>query len=135
MATKTANRASAGVTPKALRVGVVSDVATYSLDQSISNGDVIQLMKVPVNARIVDMYLVWAGGGQGSYVVGDGVSTNRYITAQTASATAQVRMNGLAVPYTYSTDDSIDLVYSSSTQPAAGAIYLVATIEYPGPNP
>lgn len=136
MATKTANRASAGAQPKALRVGVVTDVATYSLEgQSLSTGDVIQMMKVPVNARVIDMYLVYAGGGQGSLVVGDGISTSRYISATLASATAQTRMNALQVPYIYSADDTIDVVYSASTQPTAGAIYLVVTTEYPGPNP
>jgi hypothetical protein len=135
MATKTANQASAGVQPKALRVGVASIVATYSLDASLSNGDVVQMLKVPVNARVIDLYLVYASNGQGSLRVGDGVDTDRYISdvATSSGLTATQRMNGLPAPYTYSADDTIDVVVSASAQASSGAIYLVATVEYPGP--
>lgn len=135
MATKTANQASAGVQPKALRVGLVNVVATYSLDQSLSNGDVVQMLKVPVGARLVDGYLIYASSGQGSLIVGDGVDTDRYITqtAISAGVTATVRFNGIPAPYSYSTDDTIDVMISASAPPSTGAIYLVAQVEYPGP--
>lgn len=136
MATVLANQASSGVQPKALRVGIVSVVATYSLNQSLSTGDVIQMLKVPVNARIVDMYLSYCSNGQGSLTVGDGVDTDRYITATAISSglTTVVRLNGSSLaPYTYSADDTVDVTISASAQPSSGAIYLVATVEYPGP--
>lgn len=135
MATVLANQATAGVQPKALRVGVVSIVSTFSLNASLSTGDVIQMLKVPVNARIVDGYLVYASNGQGSLTVGDGIDTDRYISAVAVSSglTATQRFNALPAPYTYSADDTVDVVISASAQPSSGAIYLVVTVEYPGP--
>ena len=137
MATLSSNRNSAGTQPKVLRVGLVADTAVFSLAASLSTGDVIQMVKVPVNARVVDVYVKYASDGEGSFTVGDGVSTARYITDTniSAGATGQVlaRMNNILAPYTYSTDDTIDILFSLSTvQPSTGAIYMVAWIEYPG---
>ena len=135
MATVIGTAASAGVQPKAMRVGLVSVVATYSVGVSLSNGDVIQMIKVPVNARVFDVWLAYASNGQGSLVVGDGVDTDRYISAVATSSglTATQRMNALPAPYTYSVDDTIDVVVSASAQASSGAIYMGAIIEYPGP--
>lgn len=135
MATITSNRASAGTQPKAIRVGVVTDVAVYSLAASISTGDVLQMLKVPAGARVYDVAVHHVGtGGVGSCIVGDGGDTDRYIDgASTASATIH-RMNRPLDPYTYSVDDTIDIVYSLSTvQPSTGSVVLRAIIEYPGP--
>ena len=138
MATLSSNRISAGTTPRALRVGVVCDTATYSLAASLSTGDVLQMIRVPVNARVLDVYVKYASDGEGSFIVGDGVDADRYITDTniSAGATGQVlqRMNAIIAPYTYSTDDTIDITFSLSTvQPSTGAVYMVAMIEYPGP--
>ena len=135
MATITGNRASAGTQPKAIRVGVVTDVAVYSVAASISTGDVLQMLKVPAGARVIDVHVHHVGtGGVGSFIVGDGVDTDRYIDAgSTASATIH-RMNRALDPYTYSVDDTIDIVYSLSTvQPSTGSVVLKAIVEYPGP--
>lgn len=137
MATITGTHASAGVQPKALRVGLVSVVATYSVNTSLSTGDVLQMIKVPVGARVVDLKVTYDSSGQGSMIVGDAVDTDRYITEVAVSAglnTVQTMNNGTVAPYTYSTDDTIDIVFSlSSQQPSTGAIYMTALIEYPGP--
>jgi hypothetical protein len=137
MATKTSTRVSAGTQPRVLRVGVVCDTAVYSLAASLSTGDVIQMIRVPQNGRVLDVYVKYASDGEGSFTVGDGVDTDRYIsdTNVSAGATGQVlaRLNTIIAPYTYSTDDTIDIVFSLSTvQPSTGAIYMVAMIEYPG---
>lgn len=136
MATVTSNRVSAGTQPKVLRVGLICDTAVYSLAASISTGDVIQMLRVPVNARVVDVFVQHIGtGGLGSFVVGDGVDTDRYLSAVdiSASGTLVHRMNRAIDPYTYSTDDTLDILYSLSTvQPSAGSIVMKAWIEYPG---
>lgn len=135
MATINGNRASAGTQPKAIRVGVVTDVAVYSLAASISTGDVLQMLKVPAGARVHDVRVHHVGtGGLGSFVVGDGVDTDRYIDSGSPGSSTIHRMNRALDPYTYSVDDTLDIVYSlSSVQPSTGSVVLAAIIEYPGP--
>lgn len=134
MATVTAPQVSAGVQPKVIRVGLVATTSVYSLAASISTGDVLQMIKVPANARVVDVHVRHVStGGVGSYIVGDGVDTDRYIdTASTASGTVHRMNRGAQDVYTYSVDDTIDIVYSLSTvQPSTGSVVMVALIEYP----
>lgn len=113
MATRQSTRiATAGTQPKGLRVGLVAVTGTYSVGAgtSLSAGDVIQMCKVPKGATLVSMSLV-GGSGDALVTVGDGVSTGRYLSSVTmSSAQPTVRViNTASVPYTYSTDDTIDI--------------------------
>ena len=133
MATKTSQQVSAGVQPSILRVGLQRVFATFSLDASLSNGDVVQMLKVPVNARVMDVTLGYQSNGQGSLIVGDGIDTDRYIAASLMSSGVSVhRMNGAFTGYLYSADDTIDVTISASAQPSSGAIYMWADIQYAG---
>jgi len=136
MATVTSNQCSAGVQPKALRVGLASIVAVYSPNGSMSSGDVIQMIKVPSGGRVVYLDVQYQLSGVGSFVVGDGISVARYIGATASSSGIGIVRLGAAgityTPYTYSTDDTIDLVQSSSVNVSSGAVYMTAVIEYPG---
>lgn len=135
MATLTSNEASAGVQPPGLRVGLVQVAATFSVAASMSSGDVIQMIKVPSGGQVVYVRTTSALQGQGSISVGDGVSTNRYIVDSAASKSSGnlVINNPSFVPYTYSTDDTIDVTTSSSVNFSAGALYMVAIISFAGP--
>lgn len=130
MATLTSPDCSAGVQPKALRVGLVAISATYSVAASMSSGDVIQMIKVPANAQVVYLATTCQLAGKGSVSVGDGVSTNRYTvdTAASNSAGTLIINNPLFTPYTYSTDDTIDVTTSASTNYSAGAISMIAIV-------
>ncbi len=130
MATLTAaTKNSAGVQPKGSRVGTFAIASTYS-SGSLSTGDVIQMVKVPAGCMIVDVKTICTLSGQGSFNVGDGVSTARYITGALASISAGFAvMNTQAfVPYSYSTDDTIDVVYSASVNASSGAIYMIVEL-------
>ena len=135
MATLNSDHSSAGVQPRVLRVGLVSVTAVYSLASSISTGDVLQMIKVPVNSRLVDGYVKFIGtGGVGSIIVGDGVDTDRYIAETSTWQAVATRMTRAVDPYVYSVDDTIDITFSLSTvQPSTGSIQMTALIEYPGP--
>ncbi len=126
----TSAKVQSGIQPKASRVSELTTVSTFSANGSLSTGDVIQMVKVPVNGTVVDLKVSCVLSGQGSITVGDGVSTARYIAASAASAsTGMLVMNAQGfVPYTYSTDDTIDVIYSGSTNASSGAIYMIATI-------
>lgn len=116
MATRTATKVGSGVQPKGLRVGLVAVTATWSVGagQSLAAADVIQMVKVPAGATPV--YVAVSGGsGDALVTVGDGVDDDRYISAVTmSSAQPTIRtINTAFVPYTYSTDDTIDIAIST----------------------
>jgi len=113
MATRTSSKVAAGVQPKGLSVGLVAVTASYSVGAgtSLSAGDVIQMIKVPKNATPI--YVAISGGsGDALISVGDGMSTARYISSGTmGSHTTVLRtINTKYVPYTYSLDDTIDIL-------------------------
>lgn len=130
MATVTSDKCSAGVQPHGLRVGLVSTTATYSPNGSMSTGDVIQMIKVPKGAQVVDLKVAYKLTGQGSYIVGDGISTSRYMTATLGSVAAGIGVmtSTTFTPYTYSTDDTIDITLSTSVNPSSGSVIMIATI-------
>lgn len=117
MATLTASAAQTGVQPRGLRVGLVAKTVNYSVAASQSAGDVIQMLKVPKGATPV--YMLVQGvtvSGSKVFKVGDGINTGRYIAAGSISVggfTQNFLGNGVNyVPYTYSTDDTIDILLS-----------------------
>jgi hypothetical protein len=131
MATYTASGAQQGVTPKGLRVGLVSVTAFYSFPTSLSVGAVIQMIKVPANAQPVLIKVASTATGQGTVQVGDGISPARYYAETTLSAgmgwvVCENNITAVA-PYTYSTDDTIDITISRvSISTLGGAVYLTA---------
>ena len=135
MATLTATGAQAAVQPKALRVGLVGIRSTYSLAAAPSAGDVFQMIKVPANATPV--FVQWGcTNATPSLIleVGDGVDTDRYYSIATYSVgqgmvLANVNKAVMLPPYTYSQDDTIDIILSTITASNAtigGAFYMNA---------
>ena len=129
MATRTATQAQATIQPKGLRVGLVAVTSTFSpgAGQSISAGDVIQMVKVPANATPIYVALS-SSYFQAVVSVGDELSIARYVAAASTSAAMLLQaINTLYVPYTYSTDDTIDIAVSLvSVSSIAGAFNLIA---------
>jgi len=93
----------------------------------ISAGDVIQMIKVPKGATPVYV-AVSSGAGTAIFHVGDGVDEDRYIAMLSGSAGMVLTpINVAFVPYTYSTDDTIDIFISTvSTASAVGGYNMVA---------
>ena len=131
MATRTATAAQSAVIPKSLRVGLVGVTSTFSPGsaQSISAGDVIQMIRVPAGATVLFIGLTTTYV-QATLEVGDGLTTNRYMPTQSSSAAHAAHMfvaGSVNAPYTYSTDDTIDILASLvSVTSIAGAFYLTA---------
>jgi hypothetical protein len=128
MATKTAAKVASGVQAKSLRVGNNQVTSTYTLDSSLSAGDVIQMIKVPENATVtyvaINMPL-----GIGVANVGDGIDTNRYIDLNFSANSTQTVINTNYSPYTYSADDTIDVqisLVSTGGSATSGTISLTA---------
>ena len=135
MATFTASAAQTAVQPKALRVGLVAIRSTYSLAAAPSAGDVFQMIKVPANTTPVFVQF-GSSNNTPSFImeVGDGIDTDRYYSIATYSIAqgmvlANVNKAVIQPPYTYSVDDTIDIILSTITASNAtigGAFYMNA---------
>lgn len=128
MATYTTSKTAAGVSPKSLHEGATIKTATYTLVSSSSAGDVIQMVQVAKGSTVLSCAVSCTGVGVGTARVGDGVNTGRYIEPLAYSAgMVQVPINVATwVPYTYSTDDTIDILISAvSTASTVGSFTLV----------
>lgn len=146
MATGTSNKCAAGVQARALHAGVNSVSAIFTIDAAhvpngtgLSAGDIIQMVKIPSGATILDLKFSGGGGG-GAYTcaVGDGNSVARYISATTFASTGQLYTIYQNVPqivvatangaYQYSADDTIDIqVTTVLTATLAGVFTLNVT--------
>jgi len=118
MATRTSSKVGTGTPAKALSAGLVAVTASFSVGaaQSLSAGDVIQMVNVPKGATVV--YVALSGGsGDALVALGDGVDNDRYLAHATmASASTVVRtitLHASNVPYVYSVDDTIDIYVST----------------------
>ena len=132
MATKTAAAAQTTIQPKGLRVGLVAVTATYSISaagQSLSAGDVIQMIKVPAGATVVSLQVSSNHSGIAGFTVGDGLDDDRYVSLISCSvAMLPVRVNTVSAPYTYSTDDTIDIDITGVTVSTLGGNFFMTAI-------
>lgn len=126
MATYTASAAQANIIPKGTRVGLVAINGLWSFPSSISIGTTVQMVKVPKDASPVYVKLRSTNAGQATMSVGDGLDNARYRADGTISSGFSLVQEGF-VPYTYSTDDTIDVFISLvSVSTLSGALYLTA---------
>ena len=96
---------------------------------TLSAGDVIQMVKVPLNATPIYVALLGNTTGIGTVNVGDGVSAARYLTNYGVSANAiQAVINTAYTPYTYSTDDTIDITVSAVSVGTVGGAFVLTAI-------
>ena len=134
MAVFTANAAQQTAMPKSSRTGLVAVTSFWSWDRSVSVGTTIQMVKVPAGGTPVFIQYGGTNAGQYTLSVGDGINTARYAAHTTTSAGMGMIVAGgsgytVAAPYTYSTDDTIDIFVSLvSITTAGGAFYLTAII-------
>ena len=134
MAVFTANAAQSTAMPKGNRTGLVAVTGFWSVTNSISIGSTILMVKVPQGGTPVFIQYGANNAGQYSISVGDGISNARYAANATTSAAMGMIVAGgtgyaVAAPYTYSTDDTIDIYVSLvSVTTIGGAFYLTAII-------
>lgn len=133
MATLKSNKAQASSEVRSIHAGVTCVVATYSLTATTSAGDVVQMVKVPDGAVLVDFAMIpsFTGSAGGLLSVGDGGANARYFGTLTASATALVRATkGVGYQYDLSDGDpaqydTIDVRFADAVA-SAGSITLIA---------
>lgn len=96
MATLIASMAASGIQPRAVHAGVNSVHAEYSLSATLSAGDIIQMFKLPDNARVLETRLtsnVNPFAMAGVFNVGTRADTDKFIASATLSANLVFRLN------------------------------------------
>lgn len=116
MATLTNPHTTSGAQPKAVHAGANSITGYYSLTGNLSAGDVIQMVKIPAGAVVTDMVLLQITGAGSAHqiAVGDGLSTARYLALTSVSGSVVYRATA-GIPYSYSADDTIDVLVNAVT--------------------
>lgn len=116
MTTLTASAAYSGVQPRA-GIGINSVQGEIELT-SVTANDVVQMVKVPLGAAIIDVKVSGDGAGTivGTVSVGDGSDPDRFITATSASGAMAVQgINSAAggCGYEYTAADTIDVTFAA----------------------
>ena len=144
MATNQGSRAKSGTQARLVHAGTWTEYSEYTASATLAAGDIIQMVKVPKGARLVDLAVAWnrlAAASTGSAVilnVGDGVDNDRYMTQLSASSTSIQRgiqrFDGMG--YEYTADDTIDIVMedlgTSALETAAAVFRMWATLSIDG---
>lgn len=142
MATLTASAAQANVPAKYSINCDITRIVDYSIgataNPNLSTGDVIQMMKVPNGACILDVWVITdqLTGGNYTITVGDGNSANRYFASLSTGSTSSInKMSATAgFGYSYSAEDTIDITLGTvTTATAAGILRLCVTYTMDNP--
>lgn len=128
MATFTASAANVA---KYIENGVVcrSCIWTFSA-AAASVGDVVQMVRVPNGAHIIDVMVIPdfnAASATFAVNVGDGNSAARYVASATADVTV-IHATGASIGYSYSAEDTIDIVVATAASASTGATVRVTVL-------
>ncbi len=134
MATLTASAAQASASALYNETGVVTRVVDYSLTTNplLSSGDVVQMLKVPSGAVVLDLWIITdqMSGGNYTVTVGDGNSAARYFGSLSPGSTSSINKMTIASAfgYSYSAEDTVDITVGTvTTATASGVLRLVVT--------
>jgi hypothetical protein len=110
--------------------GDITRVVSYNQTASLSIGDVIQMVRVPMGAIVSKVGIVWSvSAGVTGVTIGDGNDVSAFYSNSLISgsiATFQPRF--LGVGRSYSAEDTIDIsIFSVSATPANAALTLTVT--------
>lgn len=117
MATFTSNKAVAAAARRYLETGVVVEYSQYTGSATLSAGDVIQMVKVPIGARVLDYVLSTndlGASGTATLSLGDGLDPDRYFgSGQVADGAGYRVVRGLRKHaghgYEYTANDTVDV--------------------------
>ncbi len=125
----TSKTSTTTVIPSRGGVDITCAYATYTLTAALALNDVIQMVKVPAGATILDITLTSSDldtNGSPTIVldVGDGGDTDRFIDGSTIGQTGGITNGFLASGvnghlYNYTSEDTIDVLVQAG--PATGA--------------
>lgn len=98
--------------------GFVNQAFSFTVDTALVVNDVVQLVKVPAGAIILDLIVASGGtqsGSDSNALIGDGADTDRYVASASGtilrSGGGFVRLTALTgINYQYTDEDTIDLL-------------------------
>jgi len=138
MATYTATAAQTNASgfflhpPKYNEKGVQAMSVQFTFTTSQSAGDVIQMIPVMKGTQVHDVMVSTSGftGGLATLGIGDGNSTKRFGSASVSAANS-IRPTQFTIGYSYSADDTIDILFDAvSTATATGTVRLTVFFSF-----
>jgi hypothetical protein len=116
--------------PKFIENGVIARTALHTFSVAQSSGDIVQMVPVPKGAHIHDVIVNYSGlgGAAVTTTVGDGNSATRY-NGSVSSNLANVVRATAGLGYSYSAEDTIDIVIGTATS-ASAATSIRLTVVY-----
>lgn len=126
MATYTADKCAATVQARG-GIDVTEVVGTYTVSANLAANDVLQMVKIPAGATVTDVTVGASAAiaATSTGEVGDGSDTDRYIASGAigSNAASVSRLNSAAgLGYTYTSEDTIDIKFTTQTTPTTGAV-------------
>lgn len=137
MATYTSSRAGSGVQPRTVHTGLTVAVATHTVATALTLNDVIEMVKVPALARVVEVVLTAEDLDTGAtpaiiLEVGDGDDRDRWVDgSNVGQAGGVVRTNvATGVDHTYAADDTVDVLVQTAPQTGATGVKITLVVFY-----
>lgn len=146
MATKFSTQVTSNEDPKSVHAGVNSRYGRFALSASLSAGDVIQMVKVPTGARIIDGWLKaqLTSANTVTIEMGDSDDTDRFVSAASASDNTTIirftNVAGFGHKYSISDDnatkfETIDVnVTAVTSSTATGTLEMYVKYAMDDPN-
>lgn len=137
MTTYSNARVASGISPRSNQQGLTSVTATQTVSTALTTGDVIEMVKVPRGAKVLDVILTSEDLDTGTTAtivldVGDGGDTDRWIDgATTGQAGGTTRMNvATGLDHSYTADDTIDVLVQAGPATGATGVKITLTVLY-----
>lgn len=124
MATLSSDKVTSNLPARLIHAGVYTECARFTGTTAFSAGDVVQMVRVPANARVVGIQLqtnLIATTSAAVLTVGDGIDPNRYISATGTTIGSGFSNQSSALGYEYSADDTVDVTVSTVGADATSA--------------
>jgi len=148
MATITAAAAQSNIPAKFRINGVITQMQTFTLPGGVpaaggfSTGDVVQMVKIPKGAVVLDMNLFVdkLSGGNYTIGIGDSVLATRYATSLSTGSTsalftmASAGMSPNGLDYSYSADDTVNITIQTATTSTLSGVFRLS-VSYTLDNP
>lgn len=126
MATFQADKTAATVQARG-GIDLTSVTGTYTVGANLAANDVIEMVKIPAGATVQEVIVSASASVAATSTgqVGDGADTDRYVTSGAigSGAASLSRLNAATGHgYKYTSDDTIDIVFTVQTTPTTGAV-------------
>jgi len=105
----------------------ITQIVHHSLTANLSANDVLQVIKVPIDAVVIDLKITMDSTDAFTYTVGDAGDADRYIKSASVSASQTSKqlwgdLSGTlqtGIGHKYTADDTIDVTFTAVTATVA----------------